>query len=132
MEFRSLLIVTSSEKETVRESPDSYELEILDSLVVDYIGAMEWSHISPDGQHFLALDPQKADVLLIDRNGEIRTVINKTGDKPDAVGPNLSGRPQFRNDEEIALLGSKGMFIFGLDGNLKESIKPDFDPIRLN
>lgn len=120
---------SSSEKETVKESPDSYTLEILDSLVVDYIGVMAWSHISPNSEHFLAMDQQKSDILLIDRNGEIKKIINKTGDQPESIGPNLSGRPQFRNDEEIALLGSKGMFIFGLDGNLKESIKPEFDPI---
>lgn len=108
---------------------ESYELEILDSLVVDYIGMMAWSHISPEGNNFLAIDQQKSDILLIGKNGEIKTTLNKTGDQPDAIGSNLVARPQFRNNAEIALLGKKGLFIFGFDGNLKKSIKSDFDPI---
>ncbi|WP_194972945.1 hypothetical protein [Aquiflexum lacus] len=127
-----LTVLASCNKEQDQKTSGTntiFSVEILDSLVVDYIGAMAWSHISPDGQHFLALDQQKTDMLLIDRKGEIKIVINKTGDQPESIGPNLSGRPQFRNNEEIALLGSKGMFVFGFDGNLIKSIKPEFDPI---
>lgn len=111
------------------ENPISYQIEIIDSVVVDYIGMMAWSHISPDGENFLAIDQQKNDILLINKNGEIIYKMNKTGDQPDAIGPNISARPQFRNNNEIALLGSKGLFIFGFDGGLIKSIKPDFDPI---
>lgn len=119
----------NSQSKVSSSNRESYGLEILDSLVVDYIGMMAWSHISPDGNNFLAIDQQKSDILLIGKNGEIRTILNKTGDQPDAIGLNLAARPQFRNDAEIALLGSKGLFIFGFDGNLKRSIKPGFDPI---
>lgn len=38
------------------------------------------------------------------------------------------GRPQFRNNDEIALLGVKGLSIFDFQGNLKEQFKPDFNP----
>jgi len=132
--FIAYLILVScsspnSQKKDSESARESYRLEILDSLVVDYIGMMAWSHISPDGNNFLAIDQQKSDILLIGKNGEIKSNINKTGDQPDAIGPNLAARPQFRNNNEIALLGSKGMFIFGFDGHLKRSIKPDFDPI---
>jgi len=132
--FIAYLILVScsspnSQKKESESARESYGLEILDSLVVDYIGMMAWSHISPDGNNFLAIDQQKSDILLIGKNGEIKSNINKTGDQPDAIGPNLAARPQFRNNNEIALLGSKGMFIFGFDGHLKRSIKPDFDPI---
>jgi hypothetical protein len=119
----------NSQSEVSSSNRESYGLEILDSLVVDYIGMMAWSHISPDGNNFLAIDQQKSEILLIGKNGEIKSNLNKTGDQPDAIGPNLAARPQFRNNNEIALLGSKGLFIFGFDGNLKRSIKPDFDPI---
>jgi hypothetical protein len=118
----------NSQTKVSESTVESYELEILDSVVVDFIGRMDWSHISPDGESFLGVDQQKSDVLLIDKEGEIRATLTKTGDQPDAIGPNLAARPQFRNNTEIALLGNKGLFIFGLDGNLKKNIKPSFDP----
>ncbi|PSL05552.1 hypothetical protein [Cecembia rubra] len=108
---------------------ESYQIEILDSLVVDYLGMLSWSHISPDGQKFLALDLQKSDIILIEKEGKIIEILNKSGDQPESIGPNLMGRPQFRNDTEIALLGTKGLFLFDFKGNLKQQFKPDFDPI---
>lgn len=44
----------------------AFELELTDSLVVDYIGLLSWSHISPDGQKFLAMDHQRSEIILID------------------------------------------------------------------
>lgn len=108
---------------------DGYQLEVLDSLVIDHIGLLSWSHISPDGQNFLAIDLQKSDVILIDKEGKIIQTLNKSGDQPESVGPNLMGRPQFRNNTEIALLGTKGFFLFDFKGNLIQQFKPDFDPI---
>lgn len=108
---------------------ESYQIELLDSLVVDYLGMLSWSHISPDGQKFLAMDLQKSDVILIDKEGKILQTLNKSGDQPESIGPNLMGRPQFRNDSEIALMGTKGLFLFDFKGNLKQQFKPDFDPI---
>jgi hypothetical protein len=108
---------------------ESHQIEIVDSLVVDYLGMLSWSHISPDGKKFLAMDLQKSDIILIDNEGKILETLNKSGDQPESIGPNLMGRPQFRNDTEIALLGTKGLFLFDFNGNLKKQFKPDFDPM---
>ncbi|MFC0262623.1 hypothetical protein [Fontibacter flavus] len=126
----SILACSRKELESSADtSPKSYGVEILDSLVVDYIGLLSWSHISPDGRKFLAMDLQKSDVLLIDNEGQILQTLNKSGDQPESIGPNLMGRPQFRNDTEIAFLGTKGLFLFDLRGNLKQQFEPDFNPI---
>ena len=127
--FSSLACGRKEVESSADASPKSYGLVILDSLVVDYIGLLSWSHISPDGQKFLAMDLQKSDVLLIDNEGQILQTLNKSGDQPESIGPNLMGRPQFRNDTEIAFLGTKGLFLFDLRGNLKQQLKPDFSPI---
>lgn len=126
----SILACSRKELESSADtSPKSYGVEILDSLVVDYIGLLSWSHISPDGRKFLAMDLQKSDVLLIDNEGQMLQTLNKSGDQPESIGPNLMGRPQFRNDTEIAFLGTKGLFLFDLRGNLKQQFEPDFNPI---
>lgn len=126
----SILACSRKELESSADtSPKSYGVEILDSLVVDYIGLLSWSHISPDGRKFLAMDLQKSDVLLIDNEGQMLQTLNKSGDQPESIGPNLMGRPQFRNDTEIAFLGTKGLFLFDLRGNLKQQFGPDFNPI---
>lgn len=109
-------------------SKQAFELELTDSLVVDYIGLLSWSHISPDGQKFLAMDHQRSEIILIDHAGQLIQKLQKTGDQPESIGPNLMGRPQFRNNEEIALLGVKGLSVFDLSGNLKQQFKPDFNP----
>lgn len=119
----------SGNKEKQSNVGQEFTLEVIDSLVVDYIGVMSWSHISPNGQNFLAMDLQKSNIIVIDKEGQILQTLNKTGDQPESIGPNLMGRPQFRSNDEIALLGVKGLSVFDFQGNLKKQFKPDFNPI---
>jgi|GEM_PF-3043698 len=119
---------SSESEDGNRNYNKALELEIIDSLVVDYIGLLSWSHISPNGQKFLAMDHQRSEIILIDHEGQVIQTLQKTGDQPESIGPNLMGRPQFRNNEEIALLGVKGLSIFDFSGNLREQFKPDFNP----
>lgn len=98
-----------------------YRIEVLDSLIVDYIGDLSWSDLSPYGENFLAVDRQKSDVLLINSSGKIIQILNKTGDQSESIGPNLIGRTKFRNE--------KGLTQFDLNRNLNRNVKPDFDPI---
>jgi hypothetical protein len=118
----------SSTRENQINAGQEFTLEVIDSLVVDYIGLLSWSHISPDGLKFLAMDLQNSEIFIIDNGGQILQMLQKTGDQPESIGPNLIGRPQFRNDDEIALLGIKGLSIFDFQGNLKEQFKSDFSP----
>lgn len=130
--YAVLLLIWACNKPESNENKDlskqAFELEITDSLVVNYIGLLSWSHISPDGKKFLAMDHQRSEIILIDQEGQVIQKLRKTGDQPESIGPNLMGRPQFRNNDEIALLGVKGLSIFDFQGNLKEQFKPDFNP----
>lgn len=106
----------------------TYELEILDSVMVDYIGVMSWSHISPDRKHFLATNLQTSEILLIDQSGKIVNTFQLTGDQPNSIGPNPIARPQFKNADSFAVLGAKGFFNVDFAGNLLQTFKPDFTP----
>jgi hypothetical protein len=110
------------------ESIRGYELEILDSVMVDYIGVMSWSHISPDQKHFLAMNLQTKEILLIDTSGKILQTFLLTGDQPNSIGTDPIARPQFKNAQSFAVLGINGFFEYDLSGKLVQHFKPDFSP----
>ncbi|MGY6520476.1 MAG: hypothetical protein ACXIUD_02035 [Mongoliitalea sp.] len=105
-----------------------YELSIIDSVTVDYIGVLGWSHISPDGAHFLAMNLQNSEILLIDQAGHILQTYQFTGDQPNNIGANPIARPQFKNSESFAVLGINGFFLYDFAGTLLSKFKPDFTP----
>ncbi|UJP66758.1 hypothetical protein [Mongoliitalea daihaiensis] len=123
------LACTKRETETLSSvNISSYEIVVEDSVIVDYIGVLGWSHISPDGAHFLAMNLQNSEILLIDQVGNILQTYQFTGDQPDAIGSNPIARPQFRNSESFAVLGINGFFQFDFAGKLLGKFKPDFTP----
>jgi hypothetical protein len=54
-----------STEESQSNVDQEFTLEVTDSLVVDYIGLLSWSHISPDSRNFLAMDLQKSSSLTM-------------------------------------------------------------------
>ncbi|MCH7403601.1 hypothetical protein ACFOUP_13335 [Belliella kenyensis] len=125
----SLLVFTScsqSNQQKEKQEVNAYTFEIIDSVMVDYIGEVNWSAISKDGKHFLVSDWQKKDILLISSEGKILNSFNKTGDQPDAIGPSALSRPQFTKSNEWAIMGRKGISAFDFEGNQTRKASPDF------
>ncbi|MFD2033272.1 hypothetical protein ACFSKL_00640 [Belliella marina] len=118
-------------EETSIQSAASFEFEIQDSLMVDYLGSMSWSDISKDGKHILAYDYQKKETLIFSTDGEVLGTFNKSEDQPDAIGGSPLSRPQFRNNQEWAILGKSGLFSFDLNGQLLNTAKPEF-PVTMS
>lgn len=104
----------------------AYQLDIVDSVMIDYLGSASWSDISKDGKHILAYNNQNMDILLFSTAGEIIGTFNKSGDQPDAVGGSPLSRPQFVKENEWAITGKNGIFAFDFKGNLTRRAKPDF------
>ncbi|MFN3803331.1 MAG: hypothetical protein ACK4SB_16825, partial [Belliella pelovolcani] len=105
---------------------ESYELEIIDSVMIDYLGALSWSDISIDGKYILGYNYQNSDVLLFSTMGEVLGTFNKSGDQPDGIGGSALSRPQFVKENEWAILGSKGVYAYNFQGGLTRTAKPGF------
>ncbi|MCH7410869.1 hypothetical protein MM239_15785 [Belliella sp. DSM 111904] len=126
-----LFLFTSCGKSSEQDQKENqevnvYTFEIIDSVMVDYLGEVNWSAISQDGEHFLVSDWQKKDILLISSDGEILNSFNKTGDQPDAIGSSALSRPQFTKSNEWAIMGRKGISAFDYEGNQTRKASPDF------
>lgn len=129
-----LLQISCGNKESSSEAilaAESYELEIIDSVMIDYLGALSWSDISRDGNHILGYDNQKMDVMLFSKEGEVLGAFNKTGDQPDAIGGSPLSRPQFVKQNEWGILGKNGVFAYDFNGQLTRKAKPDF-PVSIS
>ena len=70
----------------------SYDLEIIDSLTIDYLGNLELQAINADENLFLFSD--ESHLLLFNRAGLIISEFDKPQDAPDAFGfTTLNGLP---------------------------------------
>lgn len=124
------ILIVSCEKGAVKEQETdeiSYTIEVVDSVMVDFVGSWSWSSISPDGKHFLAINTQTNEIILIDQKGSILQTFQKTGDQPESIGNMPLVRPQFKSNTAWSVLGSNGIFTYDLSGEQIETIKPDFN-----
>ncbi len=100
----------------------NFSFQIVDSLVVDYLGTGVLADISKDGSRFLIYDGQRTAFLITDKEGTILHQFEKSGDTPDNPG-SLFNPPAFYNEEQIVLNASKGYFFFDFEGNLEKKIE---------
>ncbi|GAB2616533.1 hypothetical protein [Belliella aquatica] len=119
------------DQEQVNIDATSFEFDIIDSVMIDYLGSVSWSDISKDGKHILAYNNQNMDVLLFSTDGEVVGTFNKSGDQPDAIGGSPLSRPQFVKKNEWAITGKNGVFAFDFNGDLTRTAKPGF-PVTLS
>lgn len=122
------LIILSScgdNSETISENAKgsgNYTFNIVDSLVVDYLGAGLLADVSSDGNRFLIYDNQRTTFLITDKEGTILHQFEKSGDIPDSPG-SLFNPPAFYGNDQIALYATRGYFIFDFAGNLVKKVE---------
>ncbi|MFC2185977.1 hypothetical protein ACFCT7_01585 [Fulvivirgaceae bacterium LMO-SS25] len=108
---------TAKESETTIESSNYTGIEIVDSIMYDYLGEAELWDVSPDGNKLLLRDWQRKEFLIINTEGELINSFIKDGDVMDNPGFLLMAA-SFHDNETILAGSVKGIFFFSLPGEL--------------
>jgi len=112
----------STNENTIDLQASNYSgIEIVDSVMFDYLGAAELWDVSPDGNKLLLRDWQRKEFLIINSEGELINSFIKDGDVMDNPGFLLMAA-SFHDNETILAGSVKGIFYFGLDGELLRKV----------
>ncbi|UCS94056.1 hypothetical protein KZP23_03205 [Echinicola marina] len=101
-------------------------IEILDSLVLDYMGQVYLQDISPDGSRFLGYDLPMKRFIVFDDKGDLISELTLNGEGPGKYGDYHIGKPVFLDEESFLVLSDKGHFMYDLEGRLIKHYGPDF------
>ncbi|TXE06691.1 hypothetical protein [Algoriphagus aquimarinus] len=104
---------------------NEWELQIVDSIQVDYLGQLMLLAIHPDGNHFLFGNSANNHLILTDGKGDIITTYEEPADAPTSVGP-LTTSATFLGDQIIAM-GNNRLAVYDLKLQFLKSLK--FPPI---
>lgn len=111
----------SEKSEQVAEVPLSYEWELVDSLDLEILGAPMLSDVNQDGTALLFFDYPSQKIITSDAIGNIKHSFFKGEDTPDSYGFMLES-PGFYGEDQLAIFGGNGLFIFDLEGNMQKKI----------
>ncbi|REG90559.1 hypothetical protein [Algoriphagus antarcticus] len=125
----SILACSGEKEETKAATPiaeQSFEFEIYDSLVVDYLGNLALMDISPDGNTFLLQDGNTNTFLLSNESGELLNQYKLRGAGPNEYNENPLGKAKFLNDREFLIPTTGGIYSYDIDGKLEKKYDLDF------
>lgn len=97
-------------------------VELVDSVMVNYLGYLMLSDIDEASGQFLFFDPSRTLFLLTDKNGQTISEFTKLRDSPD-FAPIIGFPPFFIDAEKIGVLSMKKLFVYSLSGDLIESLE---------
>ncbi|MFC5626824.1 hypothetical protein [Algoriphagus winogradskyi] len=99
------------------------DLEIKDSIRVDYIGKLNLMDVNPEFKKILFFDPQNMKFVSTDFDGKVLGEFSKDRDAPDGFGfyPMAAGR--FNASQNIQIVSMFGIYEYDLAGNLVTSKK---------
>ena len=119
----SLFSCTSSEtkNENTEGLSNEWELLILDSIQVDYLGDINLLAVHPEGTHFLFGSSDDNKLILTDNKGEITSIFDEPTDSPKSVGQFTSAATFF--GDEIVAMGMNKLVIYDLDFQFIKSEK---------
>lgn len=100
---------------------NGWYLEIVDSLIVDYVGTLYLHDYDIDRKTYLMEDFQKGVIFLIGKSGEVLTQFSLNTDGPNAIRSPLSFG--FYNGEITIMDAQKGFLIFSDTGEITGRIE---------
>jgi hypothetical protein len=100
-----------------QEIPTTYSFEVIDSLDLKILGDPMITDVSPGANRFVFYDFANREFIITDGSGSILSQFSKKEDTPDSYGF-LMESPGFVNDNQLALVGMRGIFIYDLGGNM--------------
>ncbi|WP_245189757.1 hypothetical protein [Lunatimonas salinarum] len=95
----------------------NYSFEIVDSLDLAILGNPMLAGVSQTAGRFAFYDFPSREFVFTDPSGGIVGRFSKKEDTPDAYGF-LMEFPCFLSDNQVALVGMQGVFIYDLQGNM--------------
>lgn len=95
----------------------SYSFQVVDSLDLKILGNPMITDVSPKADRFAFHDFANKEFIITDNLGSIVSRFSKKEDTPDSYGF-LMEFPGFLNEDQLALVGMKGVFIYDLEGNM--------------
>jgi hypothetical protein len=113
------------ESENQLTNSNEWELQIVDSIQVDYLGQLVLLAIHPDGNHFLFGNSSNNHLVLTDGKGDIITTYEEPADAPTSVGA-LTTSATFLGDQVITT-GNNRLAVYDLKLQFLKSLK--FPPI---
>lgn len=100
----------------------------VDSIIVDYPQKLVFIDFSEVHELFLFLSSSQ-ELVLVNPNGEISTVLKVIGDSPDKCGRRIN-HATFDKDGDIVIASERAFSFFNLEGEkIKEDVTPNFDMI---
>ncbi|GAB4107568.1 hypothetical protein GCM10028791_00140 [Echinicola sediminis] len=120
---------TSSERRSEALLEDVWKVELVDSLVLDYLGQVYLQDISPDGSTFLGYDQSNEVFLVFSKEGELIRKLDLNGEGPGEYGSYHTGKTVFMGNNSFLLISERGQFQYDLQGRLVREFKPDFPPM---
>jgi hypothetical protein len=113
----------SSEQQSIDPNA-KLTFEVVETLEIDYLGNLSLVDLSPDASKFLLIDNQRGIFLVTDRQGNFLHQFEKKGDRPDFPG-RIQTPPFFLDDNYIALISARALYIYDLDGELTQLIRDE-------
>lgn len=112
----------SAPEEKQEATPSIIQLELRDSLDLDFLGSPILASVNPNGNRLAFFDYPSRKIIISNGTGEILDTLSKQGDTPDSYGFMIDLPVIYENDKLIQV-GMNGVFIYTQQGEMLKKIK---------
>lgn len=115
----SSILFACGTSETNSSTDGSFELIIMDSIRVDYLGMANLMDIHPGSEKILLMNGQTREFVIADFDGNVLQTFSKSGDMPDSYGVFPLGAGKFDPDgNSFTVISNQGVYTYSLEGML--------------